>query len=43
MAKKVVEAGGKVYQEKREIPGGMGFLIYFTDTEMNVMGLWSDK
>lgn len=28
---------------KREIPGGMGFVAYFTDSEGNVMGLWASK
>jgi len=40
---KVEKAGGKLYIPKKEIPGNMGFLIYFTDTESNVMGLWSMK
>ena len=28
---------------KRVIPGDMGVVAYFTDTEENVMGLWSQK
>ena len=28
---------------KEEIPGDMGFVAYFTDSEKNVMGLWSAK
>jgi predicted enzyme related to lactoylglutathione lyase len=28
---------------KKEIPGNMGFVAYFLDTEKNVMGLWSMK
>jgi len=43
MLEKVKEAGGDIYSPKHEIPGGMGFLTYFTDTEQNVMGLWSAK
>ncbi|KUJ12816.1 Glyoxalase/Bleomycin resistance protein/Dihydroxybiphenyl dioxygenase [Mollisia scopiformis] len=39
----VESKGGKLYLEKTEIPGGMGFVSYFTDTEGNVMGLWSKE
>jgi len=41
--KEIEKAGGASYIEKVEIPGGMGFVAYFTDTEKNVMGLWSMK
>jgi len=41
--KKVEAKGGKVYQPKGAIPGGHGFVAYFTDSEENVMGLWSAK
>lgn len=40
----IEKAGGALYMPKKEIPGGdMGFVAYFTDTEKNVMGLWSMK
>jgi len=41
--KAVEEAGGALYIPKKEIPNNMGFVAYFTDTEKNVMGLWSAK
>ncbi|CZR64492.1 uncharacterized protein PAC_14390 [Phialocephala subalpina] len=41
--KEVERAGGALYIAKKEIPGDMGFVAYFTDTEKNVMGLWSKK
>lgn len=41
--KKVVAQGGKVYQPKAAIPGNHGVVAYFTDSEDNVMGLWSSK
>jgi hypothetical protein len=28
---------------KKELPNDMGFLAYFTDTEKNVLGVWSMK
>jgi len=37
-AKKVVEAGGNVVVDKREIPG-TGWLCYCKDTEGNIFGL----
>ncbi|KUJ20176.1 Glyoxalase/Bleomycin resistance protein/Dihydroxybiphenyl dioxygenase [Mollisia scopiformis] len=43
---KIVEiekAGGKLYLPKKELPGGRGFTLFFTDTEGNVMGLWSKE
>jgi predicted enzyme related to lactoylglutathione lyase len=40
--KEIEKAGGALYSPKGEIPGGnMGFVARFTDTEKNVMGLWS--
>ncbi|KAH6715237.1 hypothetical protein DL95DRAFT_382551 [Leptodontidium sp. 2 PMI_412] len=39
--KKVEEAGGELYIPKVELPNKMGFVAYFTDSEKNVMGLWS--
>ncbi|PVH85434.1 hypothetical protein DL98DRAFT_583530 [Cadophora sp. DSE1049] len=39
--KKVEEAGGKLYIPKVQLPNDMGFVAYFTDSENNVMGLWS--
>ena len=42
--KEIEKAGGAMYSEKGAIPGeNMGFVAKFTDTEMNVMGLWSMK
>jgi len=41
--KEVEKAGGASYIDKVEVPGGMGFIAYFTDSEKNVMGLWSLK
>ncbi|KAH7321483.1 hypothetical protein BKA65DRAFT_81983 [Rhexocercosporidium sp. MPI-PUGE-AT-0058] len=39
--KRVEEAGGEAYIPKVELPNKMGFVAYFTDSEKNVMGLWS--
>ncbi|KAG4428787.1 hypothetical protein IFR05_015727 [Cadophora sp. M221] len=39
--KKVEEAGGELYIPKVELPNKMGFVAYFTDSEKNVVGLWS--
>ncbi|KAE8450073.1 hypothetical protein EG329_006854 [Mollisiaceae sp. DMI_Dod_QoI] len=39
----IEKAGGKLYLPKKAIPGNMGFVVYFTDTEGNVMGLWSKE
>jgi uncharacterized protein len=42
--KEIEQAGGALYSPKVEIPGeNMGFVARFTDTEKNVMGLWSMK
>jgi uncharacterized protein len=42
--KEIEKAGGALYSPKREIPGdNMGFVAHFTDSEKNVMGLWSMK
>ncbi|KAH7393146.1 hypothetical protein BKA64DRAFT_675407 [Cadophora sp. MPI-SDFR-AT-0126] len=38
---KIEEAGGKLYIPKVQLPKDMGFVAYFTDSEGNVMGLWS--
>jgi uncharacterized protein len=38
--KKVEKNGGKIVQEKREIPGNMGWTAYFKDTEGNIVGLY---
>ena len=36
---KVKEAGGKILKEKVPV-GDMGFMVYFADTEGNVLSLW---
>ncbi|KAE9374647.1 hypothetical protein N431DRAFT_481816 [Stipitochalara longipes BDJ] len=41
--KEIEKAGGSLYQPKKEIPGDMGFVAYFLDTEKNVLGVWSMK
>jgi len=41
--KEVEKAGGSLYLAKKGLPGNMGFVAYFTDTERNVMGVWSMK
>jgi len=41
--KAVAANGGAVYMEKGEIPGNMGFIADFVDTENNVIGLWSQE
>jgi predicted enzyme related to lactoylglutathione lyase len=33
----------ETYSPKKAIPGDMGFVAYFLDTEKNVMGVWSMK
>lgn len=38
---KIQLAGGGVYLPKRKIPHNMGHNAYFTDSEGNVLGLWS--
>jgi predicted enzyme related to lactoylglutathione lyase len=37
----VERAGGKVVTPKTHIGEGFGYYAYFTDTEGNVIGLWS--
>ncbi|KAF2190349.1 hypothetical protein K469DRAFT_699966 [Zopfia rhizophila CBS 207.26] len=37
----VKKAGGAVYLPPREIGNNMGRIAYFTDSEKNVMGIWS--
>jgi len=32
-----------LHSPKKELPNDMGFLAYFTDTEKNVLGVWSMK
>ncbi len=39
--KKIEASGGKVITPKGKVPG-MGYFIYFQDTEGNVIGLWQD-
>jgi hypothetical protein len=41
--KEIEKAGGSLYIPKKAIPGDMGFVAYFLDTEKNVMGVWSMK
>lgn len=41
--KEVEKAGGSLYIPKKELPKDMGFVAYFTDTEKNVLGVWSMK
>ncbi|RYP74977.1 hypothetical protein DL771_002625 [Monosporascus sp. 5C6A] len=40
---KVQANGGKVRVPKTEIGGNMGYYARFTDTEGNVIGIWSDN
>lgn len=39
----IVERGGRVFGEKKELPKNRGVTAYFVDTEGNVVGLWSKK
>jgi len=39
--KKAVKNGGKVYQKKGALPGGMGYYGAFKDPFGNIIGLWS--
>jgi predicted enzyme related to lactoylglutathione lyase len=41
-AEKVKAAGGTIVKEKSPV-GDMGFIVYFKDTEGNVMSLWQTK
>lgn len=41
-SKKVVESGGNIMVEKREM-GGLGWLCYCKDTEGNIFGLMQSK
>ncbi len=38
-----IEADLMLRSPKKELPNDMGFLAYFTDTEKNVLGVWSMK
>jgi hypothetical protein len=38
-----IQADLMLRSPKRELPTDMGFVAYFTDTEKNVLGLWSMK
>lgn len=40
-AKKVVAEGGMIVKEKTAI-GDMGFIVYFKDTEGNMLSLWQN-
>lgn len=39
--KKVIEAGGTIVKEKTVI-GDMGLIVYFKDTEGNLLSLWQN-
>lgn len=38
-----IQADLRLRSPKKELPNDMGFLAYFTDTEKNVLGVWSMK
>lgn len=40
---KIKKAGGKVVQDKTEIPGGYGFYARFQDTNGNHLQIYSEK
>lgn len=39
--KKIIDAGGKVVQEKRQV-GNMGLYARIADTEGNIIGIWEN-
>lgn len=38
---KAKKSGGKIYQKKGPLPGGMGYYAAFKDPFGNIVGLWS--
>ena len=43
MIERILEAGGKIIQPKKEIASGFGFYAIFEDTEGNMLALQSDS